>query len=213
VASIKTEPVGGDPPSRERIENRGPIRRALGLVKRHPRWSIAAAVLGVGLALFVVLWFEPQKLFVNQTVNEAVPSVAPPAAGSNGEGGGEPGGSGPGAADQPVTVARGSFQSLEHHTTGKALLIELPDGSHILRFENLDTSNGPDLRVYLSEIPASDDWHAYGERFVDLGDLKGNLGNQNYRIPKGVDVSRYRSAVVWCRRFTVGFGVAPLNRA
>jgi hypothetical protein len=206
VASID-ERIEGD--RSEPTRKRG---RILGFVKGHPRLSITAVVLGIGLAVFVLLWFEPQKLFLNQTVNEAIPSAAPPAAGSNDGGGGEPGGSGPGAATQPVTLARGSFQSLEHHTTGKALLIELPDGSHVLRFENLDTSNGPDLRVYLSQIPASDDWHAYGERFVDLGDLKGNLGNQNYRIPKGVDVSKYRSAVVWCRRFTVGFGVAPLNR-
>jgi hypothetical protein len=111
----------------------------------------------------------------------------------------------------PLTLAGGAFRSLEHSTSGEALLIELPDGSRILRLEHLETSNGPDLRVYLSEIPAGDDWHAYGERFVDLGALKGNLGNQNYRIPKGVDVSKYRSAVIWCRRFTVGFGVAPLK--
>jgi hypothetical protein len=169
-------------------------------------------VLGIGFVVFVLLWFEPQKLFLNQTVDEAIPSAAPPAAGSSeGEGSGEQAGSGSGGESGPVTLARGSFRNLEHATTGRALLIELPDGSHILRFENLDTSNGPDLRVYLSEIPASDDWHAYGERFVDLGDLKGNLGNQNYRIPKGVDLSKYRSAVIWCRRFTVGFGVAPLN--
>jgi hypothetical protein len=53
--------------------------------------------------------------------------------------------------------------------------------------------------VYLSEIPVSNDWHVYGEPFVDLGALKGNLGNQNYVIPDAVDLSRYRSAVIWCR--------------
>jgi hypothetical protein len=64
--------------------------------------------------------------------------------------------------------------------------------------------------VYLSEIPASDDWHAYGERYLDLGALKGNRGDQNYEIPPGTDLTRFESAVIWCRRFTVGFGVAPL---
>ena len=190
---------------------RGVVHRLAGFVRRHPRWSVSAAVLGIGLAIFVLLWFQPQKLFLNQTVDEALPSAAPasPAAPVQATAGASPQAS---PASGPTTLASGRFQSLEHETTGRALLIQLPDGSHILRFENLDTSNGPDLRVYLSEIPASDDWHAYGERFVDLGALKGNLGDQNYRIPRSVDLSRYRSAVIWCRRFTVGFGVAPLDR-
>ncbi len=205
MASID-KPVGD-----ERSE---PIRkRVIGWVRRHPRISITSALLGVGLAIFVLLWFQPQKLFLNQTVNEAIPSAAAPGAASNeGQRGEETAGSGSGAETGPVTLASGSFRGLDHQTSGKALLIELPDGSHVLRFQNLDTSNGPDLRVYLSEIPASDDGRDYGERFVDLGPLKGNRGNQNYVIPKGVDLSKYKSAVVWCRRFTVGFGVAPLNR-
>jgi hypothetical protein len=108
-------------------------------------------------------------------------------------------------------VASGKFQSLEHMTTGGATILRFADGRTFLRMSDLETSNGPDLRVYLSEIRASDDWYAYGERFVDLGALKGNLGNQNYAVPADVDLSRFRSAVIWCRRFTVGFGVAPLE--
>jgi hypothetical protein len=179
-----------------------PRRGLRGFIQRHPRISLSAVVLGVVFAVFVLLWFQPQKLFLNQTVNEAIPSLAPQDSAAPAS---------PQAAE-PTTLASGPFQSLEHETTGKAVLIELPDGSHILRFEDLETSNGPDLRVYLSEIPASNDWHAYGERFVDLGALKGNLGDQNYRVPRSVDLSKYRSAVIWCRRFTVGFGVAPLDR-
>ncbi len=45
---------------------------------------------------------------------------------------------------------------------------------------------------------------------MELGRLKGNLGNQNYEIPAGTDLSKYRNAVVWCARFSVGFGVATL---
>lgn len=108
-------------------------------------------------------------------------------------------------------LAEGAFQGLEHPTSGTAQLLDLADGRRFLRLENLDTSNGPDLRVYLSEIPASDDWYAYGERFIDLGPLKGNRGDQNYEVPAGTDLSAYQSAVIWCRRFTVGFGVAPLT--
>jgi hypothetical protein len=191
-----------------------PRRGLRGFIQRHPRISISAVVLGLVFAVFLLLWFQPQKLFLDQTVNEALPSVSPRAPATPAS----PGVATPGTtqepapATEPTTLASGTFRSLEHETTGRALLVELPDGSHILRFEDLDTSNGPDLRVYLSEIPAGDDWHAYGERFVDLGALKGNLGDQNYRIPRSVDLSKYRSAVVWCRRFTVGFGVAPLDR-
>src|SRR5207249_4841088 len=109
----------------------------------------------------------------------------------------------------PTVLASGGFRSLEHQTTGRAVLIRLSDGRRYLRFENLNTSNGPDLHVYLSEVPAGPDLHAYGERSVDLGKLKGNIGNQNYLLPGGVDLSKYRSAVIWCKRFAVGFGVAP----
>ncbi|MGH2690675.1 MAG: DM13 domain-containing protein, partial [Actinomycetota bacterium] len=107
---------------------------------------------------------------------------------------------------------RASFRSLEHRTTGDAVLLTLPDGSRVLRFEGFETSNGPDLRVYLSA--GSDDasyGREYGEDFVELGVLKGNVGDQNYDIPAGTDLSRYRNAVVWCKRFGVGFGVATFR--
>jgi hypothetical protein len=107
-------------------------------------------------------------------------------------------------------LARGQFRSLEHPTMGRALLVRFPNGELLLRLEGLDTLNGPDLHVYLSEVSAGGDARAYGERFVDLGKLKGNKGNHNYRVPMRVDVSRYQSAVIWCKRFAVGFGVAPL---
>lgn len=86
-------------------------------------------------------------------------------------------------------------------------------GSLILRLERLSTSNGPDLRVYLSHVPASGDLHAYRTGFIDLGALKGNRGSQNYAIPAGTDLSAFKSAVIWCRRFAVGFAVAPLRPA
>jgi hypothetical protein len=169
------------------------------------------AVAIVGVAVFVLVYFEPQKLFLNQTVNEAVPTVAAPAAPAS------PAPTGslqqptpPTAGGQPATLSSGAFQSLEHATTGRAVVLELADGSRILRFEGLRTSNGPNLHVYLSPVPAGPDAGAYGERFIDLGSLKGNIGNQNYPVPAGVDLSKYRSAVIWCVRFHVGFGVAPL---
>jgi hypothetical protein len=158
------------------------------------------AVVALGLIVFAVVWFEPQKLIQEKTVKEAapVPATTTPATAAS-------------SSPTPGDVAVGTFRSLEHKTTGSSRLILLEDGSYVLRFDNLDTSNGPDLRVYLSELPSTLGWHDYGERYVELGELKGNRGDQNYRVPKGIDISRFHSAVIWCVRFKVGFGVAPLN--
>jgi hypothetical protein len=65
--------------------------------------------------------------------------------------------------------------------------------------------------VYLSHVPAGGDLRAYREGFIDLGALKGNRGSQNYAIPAGTDLSAFKSAVIWCRRFAAGFAVAPLS--
>lgn len=185
-----------------------------GFIKRHRRLVLWGGVLAAALLAFVIVWFEPHKLFIEETVQEDLPGAVS-TAGGNSDGNDEPD---EGLSDNeteeesaPEVLLEGMFSSLEHETTGTAKVVELADGRRFLRFEDLATSNGPDLRVYLSEIPASDDWHAYGERFVDLGELKGNLGNQNYEIPKDVDLSRFKSAVIWCRRFTVGFGVAGFS--
>lgn len=182
--------------------------QANSFVRRHAGKLIAGALTLIALGVFVVVWFQPQKLVVDDRVDEGIPvSEAAEAEYSNDDGDDNPADAG------PTTLRSGRFMSLEHDTSGRATILRVADGRRFLRFEDLATSNGPDLRVYLSEVPASDDWYAYGERFVDLGALKGNLGDQNYAIPDDVDLSRYKSAVIWCRRFTVGFGVAPLARA
>jgi hypothetical protein len=173
-------------------------------VDRHRKLLLNLGVLLVAGVVFVVLWFEPHKLFIEETVNEALPTSEPTVEERSST-------SADDETDEPRVLAAGSFSSLEHETTGDARIVEIADGRRFLRFEGLSTSNGPDLRVYLSEIPASDDWYAYGERYVDLGELKANLGDQNYEIPEGLDLSRFESAVIWCRRFTVGFGVAGLS--
>lgn len=189
----------------------GSIKR---FIVRH-RYAVGAvAVALLGLAVFVVVWFEPQKLFLNEKVDEALPgadTVASEQPSDSRKDDESDGKSRPRRSMQPKTLSSGRFRSLEHTTSGTAAILELPDGRKFLRFDDLDTSNGPDLRVYLSEIPAGDDWFAYGKRFVDLGDLKGNIGDQNYLLPDDIDLERYHSAVIWCRRFKVGFGVAPLN--
>jgi hypothetical protein len=171
---------------------------------RGVRWRVlvgAAVVAGLVLA-FGVAYFQPQKLFINQRVDEAIPA-ATTASGQARQAS---------AAASPETVlSRSNLQSLEHQSSGTVVVIQLVGGGRVLRLENLATSNGPDLRVYLSTTPASADWHGYDRDYVDLGALKGNLGNQNYALPDSVDIARYRSAVIWCRQFKVGFAVAPLS--
>jgi hypothetical protein len=77
-----------------------------------------------------------------------------------------------------------------------------------VRFEDFRTSNGPLLRVYLSTTAPDGRGSPFDERFVDLGALKGNIGDQNYVIPRGTDLGAYRSVVVWCKRFSVPFAAA-----
>jgi hypothetical protein len=168
------------------------------------RWRVllGAAVLASLTLAAGVAYFQPQKLFINQRVDEAIPGA------TTAQGQGRQAS----PVDRPETMLSSSnLQSLEHQSSGTVVLIELPTGGRVLRLENLATSNGPDLRVYLSTTPASSDWHGYDRDYVDLGALRGNLGNQNYALPDSVDIARYRSAVIWCRQFKVGFAVAPLN--
>jgi len=190
-----------------------------GSVRRHPaRWGVTAIAAG-GLVAFVLYWFAPWNLFVDRRVDEAIP-VAPPAIADDATTVDEVAGTAAGAADsdedaarsEPVTLASGEFRSLEHGTTGTAVVLQIEDGSRFLRLEGLETSNGPDLRVILTDQPVSDDWHVWDDgEYLDLGALKGNVGSSNYTIPDDLDLSRFETAVIWCRRFSVGFGVAPLE--
>jgi Electron transfer DM13 len=176
-------------------------------------WLVIAAAVAV-VAAAGIYWFEPHQLFVDTRVDEALPT---PVDGGRGTTPGETGGSaegdgsaGAGAAGI-TTLATGAFSSLAHDTTGMASIVELDDGSRFLRIEDLETDSGPDLRVYLSEAPADGDAGAFDDAFIDLGDLKGNQGNQNYEIPRDADLGDIESVSIWCRRFSVGFGVAPLE--
>jgi hypothetical protein len=108
------------------------------------------------------------------------------------------------------TLSEGAFRSYEHTSAGRARVIALADGRRYVRFERFETSNGPALKVYLSAAPASGPSGSFDDRFVDLGDLKGNIGSQNYAIPGDVDLASYRSVVVWCKRFSVPFAAASL---
>ena len=166
------------------------------------RLAYTALAVFVVLAVFVLVWFQPQKLFIDKKVSEPSPLAAAPA--------------GPPAVEAslpavPIVLGSGGFVSGEHSTTGRALLIREVDGRRTLRLEDLKTSNGPDLRVYLSAASPNAQWGSFDDDFVELGRLKGNVGSQNYEVPSTVDVSRYGTAVIWCKRFSVPFGAAPVR--
>jgi hypothetical protein len=144
------------------------------------------------VALFVAWYaFRPERLVVNRSVHEELPTAQ----------GGSP--------DQ--TLASGTFHSVVHPTNGTATIYRIEDGDLVLRFTNFKTSNGPDVHVYM--VAANDAYdNASVERagFIDLGTIKGNIGDQNYALGPEVDLSKYRAVSVWCKRFSVNFGTAPL---
>ena len=133
--------------------------------------------------------FRPERLFINQRVNEQFPTAS--------------------AANSQL--ATGQFHSGAHETKGMATVFQLADGKKTLRLTNFATSNGPDVHVYLvAATDAKDNDAVTKAGFVDLGSLKGNIGDQNYDVPANVDLAKYRAATIWCARFSVNFGTAPL---
>lgn len=254
--------------------------RIVAWIRRRPGISASAGVAIVALAAIVLVWFQPQKLFIDNRVDEELPglSTADDQSGAamdddmadgemTDEAMSDEGMADEGMADEsmgsdedmaepmsdesmseddmagddmagsgdeetgdepiesetsedaaatnetaestgPVILRRGTFQSHDHPTSGEALFVRLEDGSRVLRIEDLQTDNGPDLNVYLSSAPADASAGELGSDYVDLGDLKGNIGSQNYEIPAEVDIDRYSTVVIWCVRFSVAFGAA-----
>jgi hypothetical protein len=168
----------------------------------------AGVVVALGVA-FGLYWFQPWKLFIDHRVNEALPAVATePVSVAVAD---------PtrtrGARRQPVLLERGEFISHEHSTSGTVSVIRQPDGSRVLAIADLRTSDGPVVKVWLTDQQVTKDgWHVFDDgRYVDLGGLKGNLGNQLYPIPDGADLTALHSVTIWCDRFDVSFGAAELD--
>jgi len=188
----------------------------MGLIKRqlqeHRARAIALVVIVVVATGFGLYWFSPQSALIDRRVDEALPPPAAAPASSTPADGEQPAPSDETDAEPGSTIlSTGSFAGVEHETTGTAALVELGDGRVFLRLEDFETLNGPDLRVYLSDAPADGDPAAFEGSSIDLGGLKGNVGNQNYKLPSDADPSDFASAVIWCRRFAVAFGVSPLD--
>ena len=146
---------------------------------------LAVAIIGL------VAWyaFRPERLFINQRVNEQFPTASA-------------------ASDK---LASGQFHSAAHETKGTATVFQLADGKKTLRLTDFATSNGPDVHVYLvASDDAKDNDTVTKAGFIDVGTLKGNIGDQNYDLPANTDLAKYRAVTIWCKRFSVNFGTAPL---
>jgi len=150
-------------------------------------------IYGLAPIVLIALWaaFRPERLFVNAKVNEAMPA---------------------GLANGLLTS--GSFHGVAHKSRGSASIYQLGSGKRILRFTNFETSNGPDVRVYLvATKDASDSETVKRAEFVEVGALKGNIGDQNYEVSSDLDLNKYRAVTIWCKRFAVNFATAPLTTA
>ena len=189
--------------------------------------GVVLVVLAVGLAVF-----EPWRLFTSSELDEPAPTAgvvaAPSATPAPSERPSErptdrPAGRraratptptptpAPTSTPQDLVLAAGQFVPAEHATSGRAQVLRLADGQRFVRLEGLATSDGPDLHVWLSDQPSGGEWGSYDDgRYVRLGDLKATHGNQNYLVPTEVDLSGLTSVVIWCDRFNVAFGTAPL---
>jgi Electron transfer DM13 len=154
---------------------------------------IAAVVVAGGIAWYA---FRPERLFVNKAVSEGLPTATTASA----------------SVPQPVALESGNFHDGAHKTSGVATILQLPAGQRVLRLTNFATSNGPDVHVYLVAAgDATDSDTVKRAGFVDLGSIKGNVGDQNYEVPSDADLNKYRAVTIWCARFNVNFGTAPLS--
>lgn len=192
---------------------------------RNPKAIAAIAIAAMAVILVAAWYFQPWRLFTNVSVTESIPTASalqqaedePPKAASA-----------EATADEtteesaqevlptfPLVLAEGSFISHEYATTGTVQIIELESGERFLRIEGLDTSDGPELEVWITDAPVIeglDGWRVFDDgNYLSLGPLKGNLGDQNYEIPEGVELSNFSSVSIWCVRFSVSFGAAELN--
>lgn len=178
--------------------------------RRGRRWWWGAAAALCAVVSFVVIWFQPQKLFIDERVDEAIPAATLPSTSAvDGPPAPSPATDPPDAAE-PVELARGEFVSLDHSASGTSRVLQLADGRRIVRIERLDTSNGPDLYLYLTANPAGGDEVAFDDDYLSLGRLKGNQGDQNYDLPPDADLELFATVVIWCDRFNSAFGAADI---
>jgi hypothetical protein len=163
-------------------------------------YVIAAALVGGYLAMSLLFDKEVNERVVTADIpatNVATKNAAPRAAAP--------------VAARNVLLGRGRFEGVSHSGHGTASTIDRATGGRVLTLTNFEVENGPDLRVLLVAGPATGAGDIGDHK--DLGALKGNIGNQQYAIPAGLNLDRYRRVVIWCRAFSVNFARAGLRRA
>jgi hypothetical protein len=195
---------------------------------RRYRWPLV----GAGFAILVVafLAFRPDKLFVDDVVDEDLasafatpvsddfaPEVATtttrattslPGAPATTTTTAPPTTTEPPAPSEPVVVKTGAFFGIDHAAEGTAAIYEQA-GRHVLRFEDdTDIQNGPDLYVWV--LPSAEYEGGTPTEYIDLGKIKGNVGGQNYELPDDFDPTTEHSVLIWCLRFNTPFAAAPL---
>jgi hypothetical protein len=164
-----------------------------GIVSWVGKHTVLLAVIGLPVLIFLWWWFRPEKLWVNQQVNEPAPGAISGDA-------------------QPVFT--GKLAGELHKTSGRATIYKNASGMEYLRLTDFMTSNGPDVHVLLAQ---SGDANLKQDVIkgqldsVELGPLKGNQGDQNYDLPATADLQKYNAVVIYCERFHAVFGVAPLE--
>jgi Electron transfer DM13 len=159
-------------------------------MKKWIKVAIPIAAVAVLLAWYA---FRPERLVVSRRVAEALPTAQG------------------GASPQPLVS--GQFYSILHPTTGTATIYQMGDGTRVLRFTDFRTSNGPDVHVYMvAADDAKDAATVQKAGFIDLGVIKGNVGDQNYTLGSDLDLAKYRAVSIWCKRFSVNFGAAALRQ-
>lgn len=192
-------------------------------LSRH-RWLI----IGLGSVVVVVafLAFRPDKLFIDDAVDESLDeaftplvttTTAPPVSTTTTAAPAAPEDVSPTttattttteAPSGPTAVTSGAFYGIDHSAEGTATIYE-QDGRFVLRFEDdTDIQNGPDLHVWV--LPSEDYEGGTPPAYIDLGRIKGNVGGQNYELPPEFDPAIHRTVLVWCLRFSAPFAAVPL---
>jgi len=113
---------------------------------------------------------------------------------------------------EPELVLQGKFYGVDdnHQGSGEALIYQTPGGGYFLRLEKFEVTNGPQLHVILGVDDNPYNHDTLGD-YLDLGPLKGNIGDQNYVIPTDTDLSAYGSVVIYCVPFRAIFAIAPIK--
>lgn len=189
-------------------------------LKRY-RWPLVA--FGTVALIVAFLLFRPDKLFVDDVVDESLAdafpvatqptttttttttTAAPPTETTDTPAtttaAPEPAG--------PIALGAGAFYGIDHSASGTATVYQ-QGGDHVLRFEDdTDIQNGPDLWVWVLES----DSYGGGDpgEFIELGKIKGNVGGQNYELPTEFNPDVHQFVLIWCKRFSVPFAASPLT--